>query len=264
MINAQGRRARAISKSNLVAAALLAPLMASAQFALVSQSAHGEAYAYQSSFVSETSPAGAEGNLSLHLVAGDYNIVTSNANVDTTVESGRIGLSVGVGGSSFNRNFTWTCGSPYYGGGCDRPSATSSARGELYFDVTQSTQVAVDVWSSYDAYVSGQRFPFAFEKQAADGTWATVGAPGQLNVIQDYPGFRSNFTGELALDEGHYRMAASYYGSNVFGEPRYSWGGAYIKLTAVPETGSMVMMSMGLLAMSLLKRRKRDQASLLG
>ena len=59
-------------------------------------------------------------------------------------------------------------------------------------------------------------------------------------------------------------MAASYYGSNVFGEPRYSWGGAYIKLTAVPETGSMVMMSMGLLAMSLLKRRKRDQASLLG
>ncbi|HEX5357222.1 MAG TPA: PEP-CTERM sorting domain-containing protein [Aquabacterium sp.] len=260
MLQAQGRRARAILKSNLAATVLFAPLMASAQFSLVSQSAHVEAYAYPGYAVDDTAPTGATGNLSLHVIAGDYNTVTSNANVDTTVESGRIGLSVGVGGSSFDRNFAWTCGTTYYSGDCVRPSATSTARGELYFDVSQSTQVAVDVWSAYSGYTSGRGFPFAFEKLAADGNWVSVGAPGQVKVIQDYPGFRNNFTGELALDEGHYRMAASYYGSNVWGAPSYSWGGAYIKLTAVPEAGSMVMMGMGLMALSLLKRGKRRQA----
>lgn len=259
MLQVQGRRARAFIKYKLVSTVLLAPLMASAQFALVSQSGHVEAYAYPGDFADDTALAGTTGNLSLHVIAGQYNTVTSNANVSTTVESGRMGLSAGVGGSSFDRNFVWSCGSSYYSGGCDRPGATSTARGELYFDVTQATQVAVDVWSGYDAYVSGQGLPFAFQKQAADGSWTTVGSLTQVKVSEDYPGFRSIFTGELALDEGHYRMSAAYAGSNFFGEPRYSWGGASLMLTAVPETGSMVMMSMGLMALSLLKRRKTRQ-----
>ncbi|RZI84909.1 MAG: PEP-CTERM sorting domain-containing protein [Rubrivivax sp.] len=223
------------------------PLLASAQFALVSQQAFVHAYAYGGSPVTQTSPEGATGNLDLRVETGIHDQGSSNASARTTVEAGRIGIASGVGGSSF----------------VTRPvssaSSGSTASVNLYFDVTQAVQASILVERYYrtgSSYVAGGvGFPLLFEKQAENGNWSTVSSPLQPQVLESGP-ISSAVSGVLDLDVGHYRLQ-SYYGSQHGYQTSYDWGGTSILLTAaVPEPSTWTLMGLGLLGLGIAARRR--------
>jgi hypothetical protein len=239
----------------VVLAGLLAPLLASAQFVLVSQSASANATAVYGPPASAQSLPGDTSNLSLRVDAGKSPFGEVSGSVETFAEPGRMGISGGSGGSPASLPYYCDVNGCYSGGG-------SSASVQLYFDVTTDVDAQLTGSAYYNALTPSEpatKFHFGtyvedlqFEHRGADGKWVSVQSPANVLVQPGIARYRT-LTGDVHLSAGSYRMLGSWVG---YVGDSMSIGGAGLTITAVPEPTSAALMGLGLIGMLSLARRR--------
>lgn len=249
------------ARSVIVWLGFIAPVAAHAQFSIVSQNASVSAGATLSERVSQVSTPGDLSSLALHVQSTDpAGVAGGSAGASTIAESGRVGISAGSGGWSSS---TFYCPNGN-DGFCGYPSGSGSAQVSQYFDVLRPADVSVLLENSYvlqnndyyrytDHYQAGSLwFPLGFQK-LSEGNWVAMDSPAALTVLQSSP-IKTQVSGQLHLDEGHYRLQSNMSGS--VGITGFNGGGTSITITAaVPEPASLSMMALGVLALGAVARR---------
>lgn len=225
--------ARAVSALVFV----LPGVAAHAQFSVVSQSGAVFASATGGITQSQSSVPGDLTSFKLGVETGNPARSFSSAGSSTVIEAGKVGISAGTGATVY----------PYpIGLGPVYESAYATASVTLTFDVLQSTDVMMDVMDYYrpdklQGYVSGFSSGLTLSKLDANGKWVMHESREALGILTH-------------LDEGRYQLSAgfSYEPGRSSG---LAGGGASVSITAVPEPSTWGLFGVGLLGLSLARRR---------
>lgn len=232
--------ARAVSALVFV----LPGVAAHAQFSVVSQSGAVFASATGGISQSQSSVPGDLASFKLGVETGNPARSFSSAGSSTVIEAGKVAISAGTGATVY----PYAIGAGYtgYGYGPVYESAYATASVTLTFDVLQSTDVMMDVMDYYRpdrlaGYVPGFSSGLTLSKLDANGKWVMHEGREALDLLTH-------------LDEGRYQLSAgfSYDPGRSSG---LAGGGASVSITAVPEPSTWGLFGVGLLGLSLARRR---------
>lgn len=232
---------------SIAAVVLVLPCMAvHAQFSVVSQSGAVSAWATGGVSQSQSSVPGDLTSFKLSVASGDQARSFASAGSSTVVEAGRVAISAGTGATVYPSAIG--AGDNGYGYGPIYESANAAASVMLTFDVAQSTDVLMAVVDYYrperiQGYEPGFSSSLSLSRLDASGQWVMHESRNNLDTLTH-------------LDAGRYRLNAAF--SYDLGRPSgLAGGGASVSITAVPEPATWGMFGLGLLGVSLARRRVR-------
>lgn len=255
-MNAHHTRHAHHARAILAALALSMPLIAAAQFSVVSQTGSGSARVNEDALVLNNASTTSLDSHSWSASAGTKDHSTASGGGRTFIEPGMVGISAGAGATAVPYNYYYNiCANGNYSssygscnGGAAMPGFASGAGAvKLTFDVTTGTDVLV---TGTDLYRGASHGGFSSSLSlsrvdANDSLIAVAARPDIYNITH--------------LDAGRYVLSAdfSYYLTSPSG---LAGGGASVNITAVPEPGSVSMLTLGMLGLAAVVRRRRAGA----
>lgn len=234
----------------VVVAGLSTPLLAAAQFAVVTQT--GTAVAQLGSYSAKPKSAepGVMTSFNLWTETGVREVSYAASGASTTIGADRIGIFAGAGaavtssGRASHYPYEVLLTAPAYG----------EAAASVTFDLMTDTDVLMsgnDHYLNESAYVAGLSPKSSFTSSLS---LSKVGPDGQLTSVAP----RENLFEITHLEAGRYVLSSSFmYKLDV--PSGLAGGGAELTISVVPEPGAMGLMGVGLGGMLLAIRRRRGR-----